>query len=228
MFATSLRNLTVVAVSSVFVAACAKPALDENADVPAAQLIRVTASENGFEPEHIAVPAGVPVVLEFLRTEQTCADEVWFTESGVKHRLPLNEPVRVSLRLEPGQKVAFTCPMDMFRGEVVAEGELPTPEGPQPGRPDADGIVAVTVDQRGFHPPVIEAPAGKPTTLRFTRVAENTCNTAVVMPSLNIRKDLPLNAPVDIHVEPSEGQTITFACPMDMSKGTIRGVAGDQ
>jgi plastocyanin domain-containing protein len=51
-------------------------------------------------------------------------------------------------------------------------------------------------------------------------MTDETCATAVVFPSLKIRRDLPLKQPVAIDFTPSTGE-IQFACGMNMFKGTI-------
>ncbi len=87
----------------------------------AATGLRIEARADGFHPEAIAVPAGTPVTIEFVRTaEKTCADAVVFPSSGERHELSLNIPVIVTLTVPAGQSVLFACPMDMYRGEVRA------------------------------------------------------------------------------------------------------------
>jgi plastocyanin domain-containing protein len=84
-----------------------------------------------------------------------------------------------------------------------------------------DGSISITVDGEGFHPASIKAPKGQKAKLVFTRTTDKTCGTEVVFPSLNIKKDLPLNQPTTVELEmPSSGQ-VAFACGMDMMKGSI-------
>lgn len=78
----------------------------------------------------------------------------------------------------------------------------------------------VQVSARGFEPSTITLHAGVPARLTFTRTSDETCAKAVVFPSLNIRRDLPLRAGVEIAFTPTAG-TIAFACGMDMFKGTV-------
>ncbi|MBK9072495.1 MAG: cupredoxin domain-containing protein [Myxococcales bacterium] len=108
--------------------------------------------------------------------------------------------------------------------EHKAEASQPAPP---PAKAEAaattttDGSIAITVDGEGYHPSTINAPAGKKATLVFTRTADKSCGTEVVFPSLNIKKDLPLNEPITIEIDvPASGQ-IAFACGMDMMKGSI-------
>jgi plastocyanin domain-containing protein len=84
----------------------------------------------------------------------------------------------------------------------------------------SDGRAAVTVDGDGYHPATLHAPAGKALKIVFTRTTDRTCGTEVVFPSLNIRRDLPLNRPVEVTVTPASG-TVAFTCGMSMYRGSI-------
>lgn len=84
-----------------------------------------------------------------------------------------------------------------------------------------DGVLNVRVDQQGFHPARIEIPAGEATVLRFTRMAEKTCNTGILIPEWGVEKDFPLNEPVDVVVAPEASGEFAFTCPMKMSEGVI-------
>ena len=97
----------------------------------------------------------------------------------------------------------------------------PTPAKAEAATPAADGSIAIKVDGEGYHPSTIKAPAGKKAKLVFTRTTDKSCGTEVVFPSLNIKKDLPLNQPTAVEIDmPASGQ-IAFACGMDMMKGSI-------
>lgn len=80
--------------------------------------------------------------------------------------------------------------------------------------------VAVTVSDRGFQPTEASVRAGQPVTVVFTRTSDNECGTQVIFPTLNIRRDLPLNQPVEVTFTPTAG-TITFTCGMNMLRGSI-------
>lgn len=87
--------------------------------------------------------------------------------------------------------------------------------------PPSDGSIAIAVDGEGYHPSTVKAPAGKKAKLVFTRTTDKSCGTEVVFPSLNIKKDLPLNQPTTVEIDmPASGQ-IAFACGMDMMKGSV-------
>jgi plastocyanin domain-containing protein len=85
--------------------------------------IKVT--ENGFEPEETAVPAGKPVTLVFERkTEQTCAKQLVLTmDDGkkIEKDLPMNTPVEIAATFPKTGKVGYACGMDMVKGTIVVQ-----------------------------------------------------------------------------------------------------------
>lgn len=91
-------------------------------------------------------------------------------------------------------------------------------------RPDASGVVKIEATREGFTPSRIEAKAGRPVKLIFTRTEKKTCMAEAVFPDLDIRKELPLNEPVEVTVTPEAGKEIVFQCPMGMGRSTIVGV----
>ena len=86
------------------------------------------------------------------------------------------------------------------------------PMGPQ--------TVRVTVSDKGFGPDRLTLKAGVPAQVTFVRTTDATCATEVVFPSLNIRRDIPLNTPVVIDLIPSTTE-IGFVCGVNMFRGTI-------
>jgi plastocyanin domain-containing protein len=90
------------------------------ATVPAFS-IAVTAK--GFEPSDVAVPAGKPITLRFLRTvASTCATEVVMEVGGRKivKDLPLNRPVELTLTIPGPGRIGYACAMHMIRGSITA------------------------------------------------------------------------------------------------------------
>jgi plastocyanin domain-containing protein len=80
------------------------------------------------------------------------------------------------------------------------------------------------VTAAGFKPERIEARAGQPIRLAFLRRDAQNCAREVVIPDLNVRKDLPIGQPVVIELTPR--QDIQFGCGMGMYRGAI--VVGSQ
>lgn len=87
--------------------------------------------------------------------------------------------------------------------------------------PDEGGTVKVMVDDKGFAPSSVTAPKGKPLTLQFIRNSDSTCAKRVVVPELDLARDLPLLTPVDITIPTGEKRTLAFQCGMGMFKGSV-------
>jgi plastocyanin domain-containing protein len=85
----------------------------------------------------------------------------------------------------------------------------------------ATSTVRVVVDSQGFAPASIEVKKGQPVTLESVRTTDGTCAKEVVVPTLNVRKPLPLNTPVDIPIPADRTTTYAFACGMGMFKGSV-------
>jgi plastocyanin domain-containing protein len=81
--------------------------------------------------------------------------------------------------------------------------------------------VRVTVTETSFDPQRLTLRAGVPARVTFTRTSDKTCATAVVFPSLKIRRELPLSEPVTIEFTPDKAGEIAFACGMNMLRGTV-------
>ena len=75
--------------------------------------------------------------------------------------------------------------------------------------------------EQGYEPATITVKAGRPMKLTFVRTSDKVCGTEVVFPSMNLKRTLPLNQPVDVEFTPSKSGEITFVCDMNMLKGTI-------
>ncbi len=109
-------------------------------------------------------------------------------------------------------------------GPVSHPAHTPTSTPAPPTVPPSsrrDGVIEVRVTEKGFQPATVRIPAGQSVTLRFLRVTENTCATAVHIPDLKVRQELPLNRPVEVPVRRDRPGRLSFACGMDMVTGTI-------
>ena len=78
----------------------------------------------------------------------------------------------------------------------------------------------VTVGETGFEPSTLKLHAGVRTRLTFIRSTDKTCAKEIVVPSLHIRRALPLNEAVTVEFTPAKGE-IGFVCGMNMLRGTI-------
>jgi thiol-disulfide isomerase/thioredoxin len=101
--------------------------------------------------------------------------------------------------------------------------DTPPTKKPPPTKPAKPLVVSITASQRGFEPNTITVPRGKPVTLQFTRTVERTCATEVIFVHDGKRElvELPLNKTVSLTVTFKAATTITYACGMNMFKGTI-------
>jgi plastocyanin domain-containing protein len=81
--------------------------------------------------------------------------------------------------------------------------------------------LSVTVDGQGFHPASLTAPANEHVRVTFKRTSDEGCAKQVVFPSSNVRRDLPLNQPVDVDVHMPASGSLAFQCGMGMLKGSI-------
>jgi plastocyanin domain-containing protein len=109
--------------SILIVALLAFGALTVNAaDKTAAQIVQLSVTEKGFEPDKISVKPGTHVILKVTRkTDSTCATQIKISEKKIKKDLPLNKEVSVDVgTLEKG-KIGFACGMDMISGFIVVE-----------------------------------------------------------------------------------------------------------
>jgi len=84
--------------------------------------IQVAVTDNGFEPNNVVVKRGQAAVLVITRkTQNTCATEAVFAETGRKYDLPLNQPVRIDLTGASPGTLHYACGMDMEHATVTIE-----------------------------------------------------------------------------------------------------------
>jgi plastocyanin domain-containing protein len=85
--------------------------------------------------------------------------------------------------------------------------------------------IEIVVTKRGFEPNNIAVAANKQLTLVFTRKTEATCAKTVVVKlggDKKVEAVLPLDKAVEVPVTFAKGGSLTYACTMDMIKGTIQ------
>ena len=113
-------------------------------------------------------------------------------------------------------EVAATLPV---RAHVAYEIFADTAETPR----WLSVIQAAHVLERGAdgRPAKVSFRAGVPARLTFVRTTDKTCGTEVTIPSLNIKRALPLNEPVDIDFTPANTGDVAFVCGMNMLRGSI-------
>src|SRR5512140_3316962 len=92
--------------------------------------------------------------------------------------------------------------------------------------PVAGRRIPITASAEGYAPSTVEAKKGEQVVLVFTRTTKSDCLAEVVIPELSIKKELPLNTPVEIPVKFDKEGKVGFQCGMAMVKGTINVVGG--
>lgn len=109
----------------------------------------------------------------------------------------------------------FACKKD-------AKQAPPKQEAPVTVGTVTDGVrrIDVKASENGYNPERIAAKPGEKLVLVFTRTVEGECLAQVKTPEGKV-VDLPMNKPVEVAVTAPESGELTFACGMDMFKGTI-------
>ncbi len=137
------------------------------------------------------------------------------------------ETVRVLAGLETGEVVvgkgSFALRAERDRNSFPTARvwiALPNPLTQTPTAAPVQTARIQVTDQGGTNLLTVSLKAGVPARLTFVRISERTCGTEVLFPSLNIRKTLPFNEPVDIDFMPRTGD-IEFACGMAMLEGAL-------
>lgn len=96
------------------------------------------------------------------------------------------------------------------------------PAPPAPAVPQA-GRVEIKVTEAGFEPRELTTAKGKPLTLVFTRVTDNTCITAIDIPDEQVKGfPLPLGHAASLTITPRKAGLVRFHCSaMGMGNGKI-------
>jgi membrane fusion protein, heavy metal efflux system len=142
-----------------------------------------------------------------------------FIEREVRVGVATDDQVEIISGVQPGDSVVVKGSFAL-RAERERLGLRPAPAVGQPA-PRADQSTRVIVSDKGFEPARVSVRAGVPTRLTFVRTTDATCATEVVVPSLKIKRALPLNQPVEIEFTPEKPGDIAFACGMGMFSGTL-------
>ena len=88
------------------------------------------------------------------------------------------------------------------------------------GKAHKDQHVTVTVDGKGYHPATVNVKAGKEVHMTFVSKGEG-CANGISVPSLKKSISLKSGQKKEIVFTPKKGQTIAFACSMNMFKGKV-------
>jgi len=81
----------------------------------------VTVDNGVYEPAQIAITAGQPQTITFLRKDASpCAETVVFPGLDLSESLPLNQPVNITLPALAAGEYPFHCQMQMYKGLLKA------------------------------------------------------------------------------------------------------------
>jgi cobalt-zinc-cadmium efflux system membrane fusion protein len=92
---------------------------------------------------------------------------------------------------------------------------------PTPSETTGVQTAQVTVSDQGYEPSKLSLRADVPARITFIRTSDKTCGTEVVFPSLNLRRELPLDQPVVIEFTPPKTGEVAFVCGMNMLRGAV-------
>jgi cobalt-zinc-cadmium efflux system membrane fusion protein len=154
-----------------------------------------------------------------------------FVEREVRLGDPAGDQIEVVSGLKPGDEVVATGSFFVrAERERLGLGSEPgSSTAPPAGRSSSAGsgptdavqTARVTVGEQGYEPSRVNLRASVPARLTFVRTTDKTCGTAVTIPSLGIRRELPLNQPVEIQFTPDRSGNVEFVCGVNMLRGTI-------
>ena len=98
-------------------------------------------------------------------------------------------------------------------GTTAASAQSPSTQSPR--------RIDIRVDERGYHPARVPVRPGETVTLVFTRTSSRGCGGTVVIPSRDVRRELPVGRPVEITLAIRDREEITFTCGMGMFRGAL-------
>ena len=115
------------------------------------------------------------------------------------------------------------CIVAAFACDKGKKQEAPKQEAPvTAGTVAADGVrrIDVEANTKGYNPERIAGKPGEKLMLVFKRTVDAECLAQLKTPEGKV-VDLPMNKPVEVAVTVPQSGELTFACGMDMFKGTI-------
>ncbi len=78
--------------------------------------------DHGYTPSTVSLKAGRPVLLTLVRKETGgCGDVVDFPSLGIKRTLKAGEKTVVAFTPKKAGTIAFTCGMNMYKGQLVVK-----------------------------------------------------------------------------------------------------------
>jgi plastocyanin domain-containing protein len=84
------------------------------------QNVKITVTDQGFEPKTVNVQAEIPVVLNITReSDLTCAKEIVIPEKKISKKLPLHKTVKIALGKLAKGEIRFGCGMNMMEAGQI-------------------------------------------------------------------------------------------------------------
>ena len=98
------------------------PSAPEVVTAPADGRVPVRVDGEGYHPATIRARAGQAITLVFTRTtDETCGQQLVFPTQNIRRDLPLNQAVEVPVTVPATGSLAFTCGMNMYRGQLAVQ-----------------------------------------------------------------------------------------------------------
>jgi plastocyanin domain-containing protein len=79
----------------------------------------------------------------------------------------------------------------------------------------------IEITTQGYQPASVKLRRGMLARVTFVRTTDATCVREIVLPDLNMRRELPLNQPVVVSFTPKKRGSFTFVCGMNMMRGEL-------
>ena len=196
--------------------------------------------DGGYEPSHIVVQAGQPVLLNFHRKDpSSCLEEVRFPDFRIAQELPLNQTTPIEFTPAQPGRYEFTCGMNMFRGVVEVQSADSTVTSPQTtpahhtehstspissveAAITSEGIQEATVTvEKGYQPQLVIVEAGYPVRLHFQRRNLSKCYDQLLIPGFAVAVDLTPEQTTTVEFTPEQPGEYEFMCGMKMNRGVI-------
>lgn len=118
--------------------------------------------------------------------------------------------------LAAGQKVVASGHRSLRPGDTVRDVHEEARRAAAPAGTEA----TIEVSAAGFRPERVRLQAGRLCRLTFLRKDEQNCGDELLIPSVGIRRKLPVGQPVTIEFTPTAGE-IAFTCGMQMLRGKV-------
>jgi len=112
---------------------------------------------------------------------------------------------------------------NLTRSWLPSQSETaPSAESPQPSAPEGSSELILNVEDNGYFPSTLKAPADKAFTLNLVTNQTYSCARDFVIPALDYYELLPDTGTVQVNIPAQEkGSTLFFTCSMGMYTGQI-------